>query len=42
MRHFVQVSFLRPNLTFRVEPKSYNMTDDGHPEHMVQLVNYVR
>lgn len=38
----VQVSFLRSNLSFRVEAKSYNLTEDGQPAHMEQLVSYIR
>lgn len=38
----LQVSFLRSNLSFRVEPKSYSMTEDGQPAHMEQLGNYIR
>ncbi|KAK9840154.1 hypothetical protein WJX74_004247 [Apatococcus lobatus] len=37
-----KVSFLRSNLSFRVEAKSYNLTEDGQPAHMEQLVNYIR
>ncbi|KAK9859852.1 hypothetical protein WJX84_001189 [Apatococcus fuscideae] len=37
-----KVSFLRKNLTFRVEPKSYDLTEEGQPAHMERLVDYIR
>ena len=39
---YLQVSFLRKNLTFRVEPKSYDLTEEGQPAHMERLVDYIR